>query len=382
MADPALGMSRVYFGRMAEIEGDSPDKFAFAIEYEIGHVTFADNLRAVVDEDPSVMADWHLLRSIPPEGWQRRWLGPRNYTFQMGARVRAALEPKRRELDAVLIHTQTAALWCWGLMGRLPIVISTDATPKNIDELSSAYRHRQGSLPEEELKRRAVSSLFRRAAAVVPWCEWTARSLRDDYHVPDERIHLIRPGLHLDSWPVAANRRPGPCRLLFVGGDFHRKGGDAVLECLGDVSGEWELDVVTKSKISAPEHVRVHNDLEPGSPRILDLYQQADVFVFPSLGDAVPWVVLEAMATQTAVIGTDVGGMAEMIPDDTGIVVAPGNPRQLREAVSALVNNADLRTEMGRAGRRRVEKELDGRRQSQRIVDRMRAVKRASRQPG
>jgi glycosyltransferase involved in cell wall biosynthesis len=361
---------------MATTGGDSRDRFAFAFEYEIGHVTFAKNLRAIVEEDPTLRADWHLLRSVPPDGWQRKVLGSLNYTVQMGIRARAALEPNRRELDAVLIHTQTAALLCWRLMGHLPIVISTDATPKNIDELSAAYLHRQGSSLEEEAKRRVVGSLLRRAAAVIPWCEWTARSLREDYFVPEEQIDLIRPGLHLESWPMPADRRPGPCRLLFVGGDFQRKGGDQVLESLSALEGAWELDVVTKSTMEGNDRVRVHNDLAQGDPRLLDLYQQADVFVFPSLGDAVPWVVLEAMATGTAVIGTAVGGMAEMITDETGIVVPPQDPRRLLEALSALVNNPARRTEMGVAGRKHVEKEHDGRLQAQKILDRMRAVKR------
>jgi glycosyltransferase involved in cell wall biosynthesis len=364
---------------MARTDSDGRDRFAFAFEYEIGHVTFAKNLRAVVDEDSSVKADWHLLRSVPPEGWQRRVLGRLNYTIQMGTRVRAALEPNRRELDAVLVHTQTAALLCWNLMAHLPIVISTDATPKNIDELSSAYLHRQGSSLEEEMKRRIVGSLLRRAAAVIPWCEWTARSLREDYLVPEERIDLIRPGIHLKDWPLAGSRRPGPCRLLFVGGDFQRKGGDQILESLSQLEGEWELDIVTKSSIDGSDRVRVHNDLAQGDSRLLDLYQQADVFVFPSLGDAVPWVVLEAMATGTAVIGTAVGGMPEMITNKTGIVVPPQSPRLLHEAISGLVGNPALRTEMAAAGRHHVEKEHDGVLQSQRILDRMRAVKKASR---
>ncbi len=353
------------------------DRFAFAIEYELGHVTFAGNLREAVDQDPTVHADWHLLRSVPPEGWQRSLLGRQNYTLQMGLRTRAALHPRRQHLEAVLIHTQTISLMCWGLMGRLPIVISTDATPRNIDELAGAYRHRQGSPIEEELKQRIVGSTLRRAAGVIPWCEWAARSLREDYGVSDDRIDMIRPGISLENWPVAKDRRPGPCRLLFVGGDFHRKGGDAVVECLQSIAGEWELDVVTKSKVEASGGIRVHNDLSQGDPRLLDLYQQADVFVLPSLGDAVPWVVLEAMATGTAVIGAGVGGLPEMIPPETGIVVPAGDLRRLHDAIDGLIGNPDLRASMGVAGRTRVEREHDGHRQSRRILDRMRAVKRS-----
>jgi glycosyltransferase involved in cell wall biosynthesis len=353
---------------------DTTYRFAVAVEYEIGHVTFAKTLEAAVAEAHDVVADWHLMRSLPPEGWQRRWLGPRNYTLQMGARVRAALESHRRETNAVLIHTQTAALGCWRLMHRLPVVISTDATPRNIDELAAAYLHRQGSALEEEAKRRIVGSLFRRAAAVIPWCEWTARSLRDDYGVPGELIDVIPPGLWLDSWPVEAQRRPGPCRLLFVGGDFVRKGGESVLDCLQDLDLPWELDVVTRSEISGSDRIRVHRDLSQGDPRLLDLYQQADVFVFPSLGDAVPWVILEAMASRTAVISTAVGAIPEMVPPDAGIIVPANDGRRLRQAVSDLVMDSAKRDNMAAAGRRRVETHHDARQQAALIFERLRKV--------
>ena len=350
--------------------------FAFAVEYEIGHVTFAKTLQTAVADVDDVEADWHLLRSKPPEGWQRKYLGRRNYTFQMGARVRGSLEPHRRQTDAVLIHTQTAALGCLGLMGKLPILISTDATPKNIDELSAAYVHRQGSAIEEDLKRRIHSLLFRRAAKLIPWCEWAARSMRDDYGVPDSQIVVIGPGLWLEEWPVAPERRPGPCRLLFVGGDFKRKGGELLLECLKGIDEPWELDVVTRSDISGSERIRVHRDLSQGDPRLLDLYQQADIFAFPSLGDAVPWVILEAMASRTAVVSTAVGAIPEMVPPDCGIVVPPKDVGQLHEAVASLVRNAERRDSMGQAGRRRAEVHHDARRQAGLILDEMKAQTR------
>ena len=351
-------------------------RFAFAVEYEIGHVTFAKTLQTAVADASDVTADWHLLRSIPPEGWQRRMLGGMNYTVQMGGRVRASLERHRKQTDAVLIHTQTAALGCLGLMRSLPILISTDATPKNIDELSAAYVHRQGSAAEEAIKARIHSSVFRRAAKLIPWCEWAARSLRDDYGVPDSHIAVIGPGLWLEEWPIAPERRPGPCRLLFVGGDFVRKGGELLLDALKGIEDPWELDVVTRSDIASSERIRVHRDLSQGDPRLLDLYQQADIFAFPSLGDAVPWVILEAMASQTAIISTSVGAIPEMVPDECGLVVPPRAPAELHQALSALIGDPDRREKMGLAGRQRMETHHDARRQAGLILDQMRALAR------
>jgi glycosyltransferase involved in cell wall biosynthesis len=200
------------------------------------------------------------------------------------------------------------------------------------------------------------------------------RSLRDDYGVPEDRIDVIPPGLWLDKWPLAAERRPGPCRILFVGGDFVRKGGERLVSCLQEIGEPWELDVVTRSDVAGSDRIRVHRDLSQGDPRLLDLYQQADVFGFPSLGDAVPWVVLEAMASQTAVVSTDVGAIPEMVPPAAGIIVASGDGRQLRGALSDLVGNAGKRAAMASSARQWVEAHHDARRQGALILDRMRTV--------
>jgi glycosyltransferase involved in cell wall biosynthesis len=334
-------------------------RFAFAVEHEIGHVTFARLLKQAADADPSIVADWHLLRSEPPPGWQHRLLAKRNYTLQMGLRTRLAVEPARRELDALLIHTQTAALLSWRLMKRLPTVISTDITPKGIDRLSGAYIHRQGPAAEEEIKRRIISSMFRRARFVVPSTHWTARSLRDEYGVPDEQIRVVKSGVDVDYWVPRAERRPGPPRLLFVGGDFDRKGGRVLLAALSGIDEPWELDVVTKSDVATSERVRVHRSFTQGDAELLRLYQQADIFTFPTLGDAVPWVVLEAMASGTSVVSTDVGAIPELVPPECGIILPPGDATGLRAVLRELFVDLGRRCSMAKNARAWAEKEHD-----------------------
>lgn len=348
--------------------------FAFAVEYAIGHITFANTVREAVEADPSIDADWHLMSSLPESGWQKRYLSERNYTLQMGLRVRLAVEGERKALDALLIHTQTAALLSWGLMGKLPTIISTDATPRNIDELSAAYLHRQGSPLEEDIKRRIMGSLFRRARYVVPSSQWAANSLVHTYGVPEQQVKVIKSGIHLSRWPLASERRPGPPRLLFVGGDFKRKGGEVLLDALREIAGPWHLDAVTRSALPSDERVTVHNDLHPSDPQLLDLYQQADAFVFPSLGDAVPWVILEAMASGTPVISTAVGAIPEMVPRNTGIIVPPKDARALRSALESLLHDPTRREGMGAAGRALIERDHDAGKTSRSMLDLMKSV--------
>ena len=95
--------------------------------------------------------------------------------------------------------------------------------------------------------------------------------------------------------PVGDDPGP-PVRLLFVGGDFERKGGDLLLEAFGRLSGSAELDIVTRSHVAAGESVRVHHGLQANSAPLRELFAAADVFVLASRGEVFPNVVVEACA--------------------------------------------------------------------------------------
>jgi glycosyltransferase involved in cell wall biosynthesis len=85
-----------------------------------------------------------------------------------------------------------------------------------------------------------------------------------------------------------------------------------------------------------------------------DVYAAADVFTLPSLLEGFPMVLLEAMMRGTAVVATDVGGVAEMMEDGVhGLLVPPGDPDALSRAVARLLADPELRRELGDAARAR-----------------------------
>jgi polysaccharide biosynthesis protein PelF len=87
--------------------------------------------------------------------------------------------------------------------------------------------------------------------------------------------------------------------------------------------------------------------LQPRSPR---MYTTGDISVLSSISEAFPYAVLEAMSCERAVVATDVGGIREVL-HGCGIVVPPRNPEAFSEAIIQLLNNAELRTMMGKKGR-------------------------------
>ena len=97
--------------------------------------------------------------------------------------------------------------------------------------------------------------------------------------------------------------------------------------------------------------------LLPGHRRdAVDVMGLFDVFVIPSIDmESCPNVLLEAMSVGLPAVGTDVGGIAEMVVDGvTGRVVAAGQARALSDAVIGLLEDREGMVRMGRAGRQRV----------------------------
>jgi glycosyltransferase involved in cell wall biosynthesis len=87
-----------------------------------------------------------------------------------------------------------------------------------------------------------------------------------------------------------------------------------------------------------------------------DLLALCDLFVLPSLGEHFGRVLIEAMAMARPVVATDAGGVPEIvIAEETGLLVPPGNPKALAEAVLALLADPARARDLGAAGRRRAE---------------------------
>src|SRR5881628_2541356 len=89
---------------------------------------------------------------------------------------------------------------------------------------------------------------------------------------------------------------------------------------------------------------------------VVQLYSHAAVFVCPSVYEPFGLINLEAMACETPVVASAVGGILEVVEDGkTGVLVEPGRPDALVAAIRALLEDPARGRAMGRAGRRRVE---------------------------
>lgn len=85
---------------------------------------------------------------------------------------------------------------------------------------------------------------------------------------------------------------------------------------------------------------------------LIEAYQSCDIFVAPSRFESFGLIFLEAMRAGKPVIGTNVGGIPEIVIDKlNGYLIETNNVIMLTEALQTLIDNKDLRQTMGSAGR-------------------------------
>jgi glycosyltransferase involved in cell wall biosynthesis len=235
----------------------------------------------------------------------------------------------------------------------------------------------------------ATSNLYQSASHLVAWSGLVKESLICDYDVPAENISVIPPGIDLDLWSVGKvgikNResRERRVRILFVGGDFKRKGGDLILKLAQEENFRTcQFDFVTRSGPSMNlDSVHFHTQLTANSDQLLSLYRNADIFVLPSWADFSPTIALcEALAMELPTICTNVGGINEYISDGiNGYLVDRGNVDDLRSRLLLLISDPGLRRTIGQMGRKTAEKNFEINRNAQKMFTIMRNVARQQR---
>jgi glycosyltransferase involved in cell wall biosynthesis len=261
----------------------------------------------------------------------------------------------------VHLHTQSISLLSADLLRKHPSVISMDCTTALLTSLHPHPAQRTYQ-PIIALERRSLAE----ARHVVCWSEIVRRSVIDDYGIRAEKVSVIRPSVGRRHLPVRAASLGsfGKLRLLFVGNDFERKGGNDLLAVFQDhLQSTCELDIVSGGVRTLPAMagLRLHRGLTSDSLALLQLYADADLFVMPTYEDAFGLVFVEAMAAGLPCIGSHVLAVPELVQHEvTGLVVEAGNRGQLRQAIERLRDDVELRANLATAALAFARTECDG----------------------
>ncbi|WP_329481405.1 glycosyltransferase family 4 protein [Kribbella sp. NBC_01484] len=207
------------------------------------------------------------------------------------------------------------------------------------------------------------------ASAIVATSNWTRRWLLDHYALPEERVYVVPPGVDVAD---VAPPSPSGGRLLCVGAITPVKGYDLLLDALATLDdpawrcacvGSLDLDVEYVDLLHKQAEDRGLGDrvcfTGPLTGAELErAYAEADALVLASHAETYGMVVTEALARGLPVVATDVGGVSEALGHAAdgsrpGLLVPPGDPQALAQALSRWLGDACERTRLRAAARSR-----------------------------
>lgn len=198
------------------------------------------------------------------------------------------------------------------------------------------------------------------AHAVIATSEHTAATLRADYGVAAERIHVALPGTDRARRAYGGGTRP--C-LLSVATVSVRKAHDVLIQALSRLDdltwrcrivGSLERDPATARQVAALIRSsglegRISLDGEITAEELESAYRSADIFVLPSRYEGYGMVFAEAMAHGLPVVACAVGAVPQTVPPDAGLLVAPDDAEALASALRGVVADEVLRRRLADA---------------------------------
>jgi glycosyltransferase involved in cell wall biosynthesis len=292
--------------------------------------------------------------------WRERFYKNLSAFRQRSQKVATAIERSGHHIDLILqVGVLFDARW---REPKIPSLIYTDYTA-----WLSARRPEAGRSPFNEYQRQQWIALesraLQRAAHICTWSDLVRNSLISDYGLPPERVTIVGGGVNFEQLPQVPQRPldDRPPTTLFIGKDFHRKGGDVLLLAFAEARKtcpQARLILVTAGPVPPGlplENVEIVGPIWQRSA-IHDLYRQADLFVLPSRLETWGDVLLEAMAYALPCIGVEGQAMEEIIEDQrTGLIVPAEDVNALAAAMVRLFQQPQLRQQWGQAARQRIE---------------------------
>lgn len=269
--------------------------------------------------------------------------------------------------------------------GRLPVVTSLHTTfklclPSKPDwfEMPGYKEQHVDKIIAGEL------TLLKESPAILGNSEAVCRDIKEAYDCEiDDKLTIIPHGLRdlresfaalspSDEFPDKADNMT---RVLFVGRFEDRKGVVELLEAIEKVAPQrpdiefvlvGDNDIAVRGETHWRRFLARNDGREflsrvkaVGAVSVEDLlrhYNACDIFVAPSRYESFGLIFVEAMTFGKPCIGTNIGGISEVVAHEhTGLLVEPNDPEALSAAILSLVDNQSMAYAMGLAGRRRYE---------------------------
>jgi len=238
-----------------------------------------------------------------------------------------------------------------------PYTCYVDTTSRIVEKEYPPWDELYRSRADKEKWMNLQQFLFSGAYKVFTMSEHTRKSVIEDFNVHPDKVAAVYAGPNMGTLP-SFEKNTSNKMILFVGGDFRRKGVLTLFKAFKEVQKKVEdaklFIVGSRPKISGPG-ITVKGFVK--SEELAELYRNASVFAMPSIFEPFGHVFLEAMAYKIPCIGSRRDAMPEIIEEDkSGFNIPAYDHNKLAEKIVYLLEDENAIKSMGTEGRRRVEK--------------------------
>jgi len=279
----------------------------------------------------------------------------------------------RKSID--IIHTHGAAA-----LGAMGFFLGWFIRKPNIAKIASSRR-----IPE--LKKHIfglmILHFLKKSDIIISLSHEINKELKD-LHVPSNKIRDIKNGVDIlrfqpatgqqrNSWKTQRGWKGTDPIIIFAGRFVSIKGPDILINAWPTIvkahpnarlillgSGRDQSDSIEqllREKIIDEKIQNVYLEGETNTPE--DYFKLANIFVMPSKREGIPNVLLEAMASGLATVGTKIGGIADLIEDQKrGILIPYRDEKNLAQAIIFLLNNPEKQESFGNQAREYVVEHL------------------------
>jgi alpha-maltose-1-phosphate synthase len=305
--------------------------------------------------------------------------------------VRRCTDFNTTNIDSDIVHCHTWYSHFGGILAKKNYGIPLVITVHSLEPLRPWKREQLGGGYDFSLW--IEKTALEMADAIIAVSGETKRDIERLFNVDPTRVHVIHNGVDLEEYrkvsSTGALRRhginPGKPYLLFVGRITRQKGIVYLVRAIPSMDPDFQIvlcagapdtpEIAAEMKDAVESVTRKRSDviwIEEMVDRnaVIELYSHSAVFCCPSIYEPFGIINLEAMACETAVVASAVGGIKEVIVDgETGFLVplkqmkeSPFEPldpekfsRDLAAKINELMRDRHLQEEFGKAGRKRAE---------------------------
>jgi glycosyltransferase involved in cell wall biosynthesis len=277
-----------------------------------------------------------------------------------------------REFRPSIVHTHTAKA---GALGRLAAIIAPGVRPVIVHTYHGHVLTGYFGKPLSMIFRAVERALALKSDCLVAVSAATMRELVQLRVAPASKFRTIPIGLELDdlltvertagsSFRLEAGAGPGDVLAVFVGRLAPIKRLDVLIDALALASvqeprlrlaivGDGELRSALEERVSrlGLRHIATFVGFRED---LCAIAAGSDVAVLASDNEGTPVALIEAAAAARPAVATAVGGVADIVTESTGILVAAGDSRALADALVRLARDRAIRHDMGRAAREHI----------------------------